>query len=544
MTAMPAEYLVAPELQPEYLEADDLGPLRGLAEAMCDQHVSRGLGDTPAIIDHTRGRTLSYRELKAASSRLANALSAFGVTAGDRVAFRLPNRPEAIIVALAAWRLGAVVVPTPIQARAAELRFFIEDTGARVLVADGRDGHFDAVPEGVDGTSVEILVSVDGPVRAGADVWDDLLAAASPSFTGPPPHPDGLALIWHTGGTTGTPKGCYHTQRRYLLGGYAIGRSTGVAPGERWAAAAPLGHALGFIYHTNFTLQHGATIVLMEDFGRADVVLRAIAAERIGTFTSVFATWARLKDAIEAGEQADTSSLHRAYGMWQTASSANVSEFWRGRGLELMNNFGSTAFATWVLVPRPGEPFRRGSLGRPSPGFDVRAADLEARPVGFVEPGLQGRMAVRGVTGLTYWNLPALQARDVVDGWTMVDDLIAFDERGNADYLGRTDFLISSAGYKIAPVEVETVLSRHPSVREVAVVGAPDPIRQEIVSAFVAVQPGALADDALRAELQRLVKDELSPYKYPRRIEFIDALPRDGVGKVQTRILADRMRSA
>jgi 2-aminobenzoate-CoA ligase len=228
--------------------------------------------------------------------------------------------------------------------------------------------------------------------------------------------------------------------------------------------------------------------------------------------------------------------------MWQTASSSEVSDFWQSRGLELMNNFGSTAFATWVLVPRAGEPFARGSLGRAAAGFEVRSTALETRPVEFVPDGQPGRMAVRGVTGLTYWNRPALQRRDVVEGWTMVDDLIAFDAHGNADYLGRTDFLISSAGYKIAPVEVETVLCRHPSVREVAVVGAPDPIRQEIVSAFVAVQPGTVADDALRRELQSLVKSKLSPYKYPRRIEFIDALPRDGVGKVQTRILAERMR--
>jgi 2-aminobenzoate-CoA ligase len=263
----------------------------------------------------------------------------------------------------------------------------------------------------------------------------------------------------------------------------------------------------------------------------------------VDTFTSVVVTWARLKDALEADPTAyDVSSLRRAYGMWQTASSSDVSDYWLARGLELMNNFGSTAFATWVLVPRRGEPFPSASLGRPSPGFDVRAAELDREPLRFVEHGRQGRMAVRGVTGLTYWNRPSLQARDVVDGWTLHDDLIAFDEHGNADYFGRTDFVISSAGYKIAPVEVESVLCRHPAVREVAVVGAPDPVRQEIVGAFVALQPGAVAGDALRLELQSLVKQELSPYKYPRRIEFIDALPRDSVGKVQTRVLAERMR--
>jgi len=544
LAPLPADHLVPRELQPEYLSPDSLGPTVPLAEALCDQHVRLGRGDQPAIIDDTRGRALTFAELTEASSRLANALSELGVRPGERVAFRFPNRPEALIAAIAAWRLGAVVVPTPVQARESELRFFLEDTGATALIADGRDLHFDSVPAALEGTAVDLLITVDGPARADAHGWDKLLAAAAPTFSGPPAHPDGPAIIWHTGGTTGTPKACYHTQRRFLLGGYAVGLSTGVRAGERWCAAAPVGHALGFIYHTNFTLLHGATVVLVEDFGRAEAVLGAIAKHRVDTFTAVVASWARLKGALEAEPASfDASSLTRAFGMWQTASSSEVSDYWSKRGLELMNNFGSTAFATWVLVPRSGTPHRWGSLGQPSPGFDVRASDLEGASIGFVPQGEQGRMVVRGVTGLTYWNRLDLQARDVIDGWTVVDDLIAFDEHGNADYLGRTDYLISSAGYKIAPVEVETVLCRHPVVREVAVVGAPDPIRQEIVSAFVALHPGAIAGDDLRRELQDLVKRELSPYKYPRRIEFVDALPRDSVGKVQMRILADRARA-
>lgn len=155
---------------------------------------------------------------------------------------------------------------------------------------------------------------------------------------------------------------------------------------------------------------------------------------------------------------------------------------------------------------------------------------LRVRRDGFV---------VRGPTGLTYWNRPDLQARDVVDGWTLVDDMIRFDADGNAAYLGRTDFLISSAGYKIAPVEVEEVLARHPAVREVGVVGTPDPERQEAVVAFVVPAGGISADDNLRRELQELVRSRLSPYKYPRRVEFVASLPRDPVGKVQSRVLKE-----
>jgi 2-aminobenzoate-CoA ligase len=269
-------------------------------------------------------------------------------------------------------------------------------------------------------------------------------------------------------------------------------------------------------------------------------VLRAIEEHDVDTFTAIAATWARLRDEIDADPSLEVpASLRRAYAMWQSASSTEVYDWWAARGLRLLNNFGSTAFATWVLVPREDEDCPPASLGRPAPGYEVIAIDPDAEGIVAVGVGQPGRMAVRGPTGLTYWNRPELQARDVRDGWTLVDDMIEFDASGNARYLGRTDFLISTAGYKVAPVEVESALATHPAVREVAVIGLPDPIRREIVSAFVVVSDGVAAGDDLKAELQAWVRSRLAPYKYPRRIEFIETLPRDAVGKVQPRRLLD-----
>jgi 2-aminobenzoate-CoA ligase len=163
------------------------------------------------------------------------------------------------------------------------------------------------------------------------------------------------------------------------------------------------------------------------------------------------------------------------------------------------------------------------------------------RPVATGEPG---RMAVRGPTGLTYWRLPAKQRVDVQLGWSLQDDLIRFDQDGLADYLGRTDFMISTAGHKIAPVEVETALSTHPAVREAVVFGLPDATRRETVAAFVVLNQGFSPSDGLRRELQDYVKSRLAPYKYPRRLDFIDAIPRDSVGKVQPRILKELVLAA
>jgi 2-aminobenzoate-CoA ligase len=224
--------------------------------------------------------------------------------------------------------------------------------------------------------------------------------------------------------------------------------------------------------------------------------------------------------------------------MWQSASSSEVFDGWLRRGVELRNNFGSTAFAAWALVPPADAEVPRASLGPAAPGYQVRAIDVDGDSMEALATGVTGRLAVKGPTGLTYWNRPELQTRDVRDGWTLHDDLIALDEQGNAGYLGRTDFLISSAGYKIAPSEVEAALAAHPDVREVGVVGAPDPIRQEVVMAFVALCDPARAGEDMRRALQDFAKDRISPYKYPRRIEFIEALPRDAVGKVQSKMLS------
>lgn len=540
LPTVPASALVPVERQPVYVDAPDQVPAGGTAEAILrPPPAPSSRGDMVAIIHHEADRRYTFADLDRQSARLGNGLRALGVMPGERVAFRTGNRPEGIVAALGTWRVGGTVVPLPLQAPADDIQWFLNDTGATVLIAEGGP-HLEAALKGVEGTDVErVIVVGEDPLPQGVCGWDSVLAGQRDTVTADVA-PDSLALIWHTGGTTGTPKACYHTHRRFLAGGHSIGEATGAGPGEVWAAAAPIGHALGFIYHTIYSLLHGAAIVLVEDFANPTTMLAAIEAHGVGTFASVTMTWARMKEALEADPNLPVpAGLIRAYAMWQSASSTAVYDWWLAHGVELLNNFGSTAFATWVLVPQTPHPTTPGSLGRAAPGYEVLAIDPEAPGIHPVEVGTPGRMAVRGRTGLTYWNREEQQARDVRDGWTLVDDMIQFDEEGNATYLGRTDFLISTAGYKVAPVEVESVLSRHPAVREVAVIGTPDALRQEVVTAFVAVVDGQEPGDDLRRELQRMVKAELAPYKYPRRVEFIDALPRDHVGKVQQARLRD-----
>ncbi|MEW1823109.1 class I adenylate-forming enzyme family protein [Arthrobacter sp. NPDC080031] len=541
LDTLPAEWLVPPEEQPDYLEVlETPGP--NLGEALSDAHVRDGRGDDIAIIHHESSRSITYRELAELSTQAARALRTLGIRPGERVALRGGNRPELLIAALGVWKLGAVVVPVPVLSRASELAFYLEDTEPAAIIVEAGAPDLDMVLEETTRAGVRHVIGLDnrGSESRVLD-WEALLGTSGDEPL-PPVDPDTVAIVWHTGGTTGRPKGCYHTQRRFLLAGGALGLARETAPGQRWMAAAPIGHALGMIYHTNFTLLHGAAVVMVEKFTDAGQLLEAMRTHKVTTFTAITATWIAMMNAIEAGTaDGPPGSLVNGFAMWQSSSSSDVFDWWKERGITLLNNFGSTAFATWVLVPGLGLETPRGSLGDAAPGYEVRTlvpGSANGAPAATAGNDV-GQMAVRGVSGLTYWRLSEKQREDVREGWVIVDDLIQRDGNGYA-YLGRTDFMISSNGNKISPGEVENVLSTHPSVREVVVIGLPDPVRQEIVSAFVVVKDGVSPSDDLRAELQNKVKQTLSPYKYPRRLEFIDALPRDHVGKVQPKVMRER----
>jgi 2-aminobenzoate-CoA ligase len=544
LDTLPHEWLVGAAGQPDYLPLPGmvLDERMDLGRALSDGQVARGLGDVIAIVHHETDRLITFRELAELSHRTAAALCELGVSPGDRVAIRGPNSPEFIIVAIAAWKAGAVVALIPALARQTDVEFFLADTEPTVAVllqpeAPEIVAAFERAP-GLRVVTARDLGVHDAPRSAAATARRVL----------PAPDLDRVAIVWHTGGTTGRPKGCYHTQRRFLLGGFSLGRATGAAPGQRWAAAAPMGHALGFIHSTIFTLLHGVTLVVISDFAQPATVLEAISARGVTQFTAIAATWGSMHDLLVSAGGPAPQALSRGYAMWQSSSASEVTDGWRRRGIELLNNFGSTAFATWILVPPLDRHVPRAWLGTAAPGYEVVAIDTELaqleqgiRPLPAGQPG---RMAVRGPTGLTYWRLPAKQHEDVRFGYSLHDDLICFgtgQDEGLAEYLGRTDFLISTAGNKVAPVEVEDVLSSHPAVREAVVFGLPDPARQEIVAAFVVLRSPEAASDELRQELQNLVKARLAPYKYPRRLDFIEAVPRDTVGKVQPRILRDQV---
>jgi 2-aminobenzoate-CoA ligase len=539
---LPAGWLVSPDAQPDYVESPDraIGNTLNLTDLLIDRHVREGRADRVAVLLADDGSRYTYADLSSASARLAHALRDLGVGPGDRVAVRSPNRPEALIAFLAAWRLGAICVLTPAAARRDELRFFLNDTLAKVLVVANTGtcmSDLQAVDR-ADIPSVEHVIAYPDAGDTGHLSWNALTAGRPETFD-PTPHPaDAVAVIWHTGGTTGIPKACYHTAKRLVLAAECTAAGYGIADDDVHMFPAPVGHAAGWLSRATFSLVAGITFVELADFSNPEKVLRAIGEHEPTWLLAMGTTWAQMLPIYEKDPAAfDLSSLRRTYAPFITSNGRWLYDAWREHGIDLLNPVGSTAFAAWFFIPPNDGRTPPLSVRAPTKGWTARIVAPYTSPLTDVPPGEIGQLAVRGVSGLTYWNRPELQTRDVREGWTVTDDLYRVDEDGHYWYMGRSDMMISPGGHKVAPVEVEQALSAHEAVAEVAVTGAPDAERGQTVMAWVVLTPDTEPDDALRAELQRFVKDRLAPYKYPREIVFMKQLPRDPLGKIVMKTL-------
>lgn len=540
------EGLVPLEAQPTYLPLPgvEYGETVNISAELVDRHVAAGRADDIAIFFADEGTTFTFGELEAQSQALAGVLIALGLETGDRVGIRFPNRPEATIAMLAVWRAGGAVLPVPPQARAAELPSYIDDVDARFLIVYERDPGIDEVITATKGLAVEHVIA--GPTAGDTPFlsWADLVADADPLVEPVAVPADLPSVFWHTGGTTGKPKCCYHTAAQFLLAGKSAGQAYGVEDTDlHMAFPGPVGHAAGLLGRTNISLLNGVPFVEVERMGDPKALLIALSEYGVTWVTGVAPLWAGMLKAYRADPDAyDLSKLRKVFAPMISAVSEEIYDGWVELGLPLQNTMGSTQFATWFLVPPPLGSTPPGSVGPPAPGYEATIIDAEKpgfHPVATDEIGL---LAVRGPSGLTYWNRPEMQERDVRDGWTVMDDLARMDDKGYVWYLGRSDFMISTSGFKVAPVEVEEAMVHHPAVAEVSVVGSPDPERGEVVTAFVVPQAGATANEDTAKDIQDFVKRQISPYKYPRRIVWVDSLPRDLVGKVQIRDLREQAK--
>jgi 2-aminobenzoate-CoA ligase len=505
---------------PEWLNA---------AVELTDRMVDRGFGDHVALIGNGRQRT--YKELSDWTNRIAHALvSDYGVKPGNRVLIRSANNPAMVACWLAATKAGAVVVNTMPMLRSGELTAIVDKAEVAFALCDTRLME-DLVACAKTSAFLKTVVGFDGTANHDAEL--DRAALSKPvRFTPPPTGRDDVALLGFTSGTTGEPKATMHFHRDLLIiaDGYAK-EVLQVTPEDVFVGSPPLAFTFGLGGLAIFPLRFGAAAALLEQASPQNMIEIIQTHRATVCFTAPTAYRVMLK-AMEEG--ADLSSLRAAVSAGETLP-APVYQDWIARtGKPMLDGIGATEMLHIFLTNR-FEDHQPACTGRPVTGYEARIVgdDMVELPRGEV-----GRLAVRGPTGCRYM-ADVRQAKYVRDGWNLTGDSFWQDDEGRFHFAARSDDMIVSAGYNIAGPEVEAALLSHPQVAECAVIGAPDEERGMIVEAHVVLIPGAQGDALMVKLLQDHVKQVIAPYKYPRRIVFIDALPKTQTGKIQRFRLRD-----
>ncbi|MFD0150466.1 AMP-binding protein [Streptomyces sp. NPDC055721] len=494
---------------------------------LLDRTVERFGTDRPAFHDG-EGRVWSYGDLQDRVDRIAHVLTTdLRVRPGNRVLLRGPTTPWLAACWLAVMKAGAVAVTVLAQQRAPELAVMADAARCTHALCDAH--------------SLDELLAARIPglrvTPFGGDGPDDLLALAARR---PGPYEavataaDDVALIAFTSGTTGQPKGCVHFHRDVLA--VADTFSAHVLrplPDDVFAGSPPLAFTFGLGGLVVFPLRAGASAVLLEQAGPKQL-LAAIERHRVSVLFTAPTAYRVMLDELGAGAAPDITSLRRCVSAGENLPEATWTAWYGRTGLRLINGIGATELLHIFISAADGD-IRPGTTGRPVPGWQARIVDRDGKEV---PDGEEGLLAVRGPVGCRYLADPR-QAEYVRDGWNVTGDTYVRRPDGWFRYVSRADDMIISAGYNIAGPQVEEVLLGHPDVVETAVVGRPDELRGQVVVAYAVVRDGVPRDSVTAAALRAFVRARLAPYKSPREIVFLDALPRTATGKLQRFRLRD-----
>ena len=489
---------------------------------LVDRHVAAGNGGRIALIGGEPGRveTWTYADLAARVNRMANVLTRdLGLVPGNRVLLRAPNNPMLVACYLAVIKAGGVAVATMPLLRARELAYPI--TKAKIALAFCDHRLLDELQ-----AAAALAPDLKRIVLFGNGELESLMAKPGyEQFAAADTAQDDVCLIGFTSGTTGEPKGTLHFHRDLLAicDCYAA-RVLKAKPEDRFIGSPPLAFTFGLGGLVLFPLRIGASGVLLEKAGPPDL-LPAIAEHGASVCFTAPTAYRAMLDKV--GEH-DLSSLRICVSAGEALPKATF-EAWQAKtGLPLMDGIGATEMLH-IFIAAPREAIRPGSTGIPVPGYEARIVDDEGNDV---PDGTPGRLAMRGPTGCRYL-ADARQLKYVLNGWNVSGDTYIRDADGYFWYQARSDDMIISAGYNIAGPEVEASLLTHPAVAECGVVGAPDAERGMIVKAYVVLREGHASDAATTKMLQDHVKADIAPFKYPREITYVAALPKTQTGKLQ-----------
>jgi acetyl-CoA synthetase len=513
--------------------------------AVSDAWAARAPGRV-ALIDYDpdgAAATLTYGELAARSNAFANGLKAAGVKRGDRVALLLPQCFETAIAHAAIYKIGAIAVPLALVFGAEALEYRLGFAGVKAIVTNAAGaakiaGIRPRLPE------LEIVISVDG---AEGDTlgFDRLVADHPPHLTPEATHRDDPAMMIFTSGTTGPPKGALHGQRVMPghLPGVQMPHEFLPQPGDMLWTPADWAWAGGLLNILLPGLYLGVPVVSAR-FERFDPEAALALMEKMEVRNAFIPPTALRMMKSQSGIARKFDLKLRTVGSGGESLGRETYDWAREEfGLTINEFYGQTECNLVLSSCAAIGVSRAGAIGKPVPGHEVAVIDAEGRHVAAGEAGQIAARRPDPVMFLEYWNNRQATEKKFIGDWMLTGDQGIADEDGYIHFFGRDDDVITSSGYRIGPGEIEDCLIGHPAVALAAVVGKPDPLRTEIVKAYVVLNEGTPASDELAGEISRWVRERLSAHEYPREVEFVDSMPLTTTGKVIRREFRERAKA-
>jgi 2-aminobenzoate-CoA ligase len=490
---------------------------------LTDRMVAHGFGDHVALIGNGRRRT--YKELSDWTNRIAHALvEDFGIKPGNRILIRSANNPALVACWLAATKAGAVVVNTMPMLRAGELGKIVDKAEVNLALCDTRLMD-ELVNCAKTSKHLKQVIGFDGTANHDAEL-DRIALSKDVTFNAVKTGRDDVALLGFTSGTTGEPKATMHFHRDLLIIADSYAKEIlSVTPDDIFVGSPPLAFTFGLGGLAIFPLRFGATATLLENASPANMVEIIETYKATVSFTAPTAYRAML-GAMHQG--ADLSSLRVAVSAGETLPGPVFEEWMAKTGKAILDGIGSTEMLHIFISNRLGDA-APGSTGKAVRGYEAKVVgdDFKEKPHGEV-----GKLVVRGPTGCRYL-ADKRQDSYVRNGWNITGDAFVQDDNGYFHFAARADDMIISSGYNIAGPEVEAALLSHPEVKECAVIGVADEERGQIVQAHVVLKDGVAPSAECAKRLQDHVKATIAPFKYPRSVKFIEALPKTQTGKIQ-----------
>jgi len=471
-----------------------------------------------------REERYTFARISELSRRLGNVLRAHGLGKGDRCIVMLPRLPQWQVAMVACLRVGVIPIPCIDMLTARDVRYRVEHAGAAGAITTAGNAHK------FEGLALRLRAAVGG--SPGWTDFDAAVAAASPECDAETMASEDPVAMYYTSGSTGGPKGVTHAARALYAWRVASQLWHDLKPSDLMWCTADTGWSKAGTAILFGPWSCGAAVLFYHGAFDPQRRLALLAKHRVTVFCAAATEFRRLVN--EDPSPHDLSALRLAVSAGETVNPEIVRRWQALARVPLLDGYGQTETLMTVLN-YPFMPVKPGSMGKPQPGLQAAVLDGELA-IRLPNPQMM----------LGYWNEPERTAagKRVVDGveYWLTGDMVRRDEEGYLYYEGRADDIISSAGYRIGPMEVENALLEHPAVQESAAVGKPDAERGEIVKAFVVLKPGIAPSPHLVVELQEHVKRVTAPYKYPREIEFAAELPKNASGKLLRRVLRERGR--